>query len=283
MLTVLLAILVGLTGLALFLFVFQRQFIYFPRSYDRQYDFKHYRGLIPLEYQTPEGKQTSFYLSPDNNSTPVPEPLWILFGGNAALALDWYGFAAGYSDPKAGFLLIEYPGYGKCEGKASPDTILVSTEQALAQLALHLQINKEQLTKHLHILGHSLGTGAGLQYAAKHPVEQIVLVSPFTSLLDVACRTVGKPICYLLQHRFDNQARLEEIASFSPLPQVQIIHGTLDRVIPVQMGRRLAHQFPQMIVYLEIQHANHNQIFSLSEQEIHSIMQGNLMKSNQKQ
>ncbi len=282
LITSLLVILVGIACFVLFLFVFQRHLIYHPRSYDSQYNLAHYTNLIPLQYQTTEGRQTSFYFYPDPHSTHIPESLWLIFGGNATLALDWYEFIARYPDDKAGFLLIEYPGYGRCEGTASPDTILASTEKAMDQLAGYLKVDRAQLENRSHILGHSLGTGAGLQYAAKHPPQQIVLVAPFTSLLDMACRTVGKPICYLLQHRFDNRARLAEIATLSPLPQVHIIHGTLDQVIPVKMGRQLANQFTQMITYREIEQADHNRIFSLAEREIYNIMQSNFTNTDQR-
>ena len=272
-LTFLLIIVGGLVLFVVALFVFQRHMIYFPRSYDSRYDFRQFKNLTELTYQTPEGRQVSFYLPPREKPDRPPESLWVLFGGNASLALDWYDFIQGYPDSQAGILLIEYPGYGKCEGNASPATILTSTEHAMDRLADYLEVNGNQLESNLHILGHSLGTGAGLQFAVRHPVKHVVLVSPFTSLLEMACRTVGKPLCYLLRHHFDNSSGLSKLANRPSIPQVHIIHGTLDRVIPVEMGRELARRFPTMITYLEVPNADHNFIFSFAEQQIYKIMQ----------
>ncbi len=269
----LLSIIGGLALFALALFIFQRHLIYHPRSYDERYDFHQFKNIIELEYQTSEGKQISFYLPPKTPSNQPPETLWVLFGGNGSLALDWYDFIRGYPDSQAGILLIEYPGYGKCEGNASPETMLASTEKAIDRLAEYLAVHRNHLESNLHILGHSLGTGSGLQFAIRHPVKHVVLVSPFTSLQEMACRVVGKPLCYLLRHHFDNEHSLSELSKRSSIPQVHIIHGTLDRVVPVAMGRDLAKRFVPMVTYLEIPNADHNFIFSFAQEAIYKIMQ----------
>lgn len=266
-----LLVLVGiLVPFVLGLFVFQRHLIYFPRSYGEQ-DFQHL-NVVPLEYPTAEGKQTAFYVPPQAESEALPAPLWLFFGGNGSLALDWYGFVKNYPNPKAGMLLVEYPGYGNSEGKASPASILASTEGAMVRLAEYLQTEPALLEKNLHILGHSLGTGSALQYAAKHPAAHILLVAPFTRLLDMACLHVGKPLCFLLQHRFDNEARLTELAQQNPKPHVHIFHGSQDAVVPVEMGRALAKQFHPMTAYTELAKADHNSIFSFAEQTLYEAM-----------
>ena len=262
----------GIAFLVLILYLFQHHLIYHPRSYDFRYDFQKFENLIELNYQTAEGSQVSFYLPPRQKNNSLPEELWVFFGGNAALALDWYDFVYHYPNQAAGILLIEYPGYGKCEGNASPSSILDSTEAAMDRLAQHLEVKRGLLEEKLHILGHSLGSGAGLQFAVRHPVQKILLVSPFTSLQEMACRTVGKPLCYLLKHHFDNNARLSELVTRVPIPKVYIIHGARDQIIPVAMGQMLAKNFSSMITYLEIPHADHNFIFSLAEQEIYQAM-----------
>ena len=61
---------------------------------------------------------------PGNDSV---QRVWVLFGGNAGLALDWLGLLTQVNSPGVGFLLIDYPGYGACEGSASPETIRSST------------------------------------------------------------------------------------------------------------------------------------------------------------
>ena len=265
-------VLIGLLALfVLGLFVFQRHLIYFPRSYGFQQDFQNL-NVVSLEYRTAQGTQMAFYVPPRVNPEAPPPTLWLLFGGNAALALDWYDFAQKYPNPQAGMLLVEYPGYGHSQGKASPASILASTEAAVVRLAEYLKTERTLLEKNLNILGHSLGSGSALQYAVQHPTQRIVLVAPFTSLLDMACRSVGKPLCFLLQHRFDNQARLAELAQQHPQTHVHILHGDQDAVVPVEMGRTLGAQFQPMTAYTEVSQADHNSIFSVAEQAIYEAM-----------
>ncbi len=254
------------------LFLAQRSFIYFPRSYVGDDAAVARTGLVPIHYQTEEGRQTAFFLPQRRNPASLPSSLWMLFGGNGSRALDWLEFAIRYPDDGAAFLLIDYPGYGLCEGKPSPAAIRKSSLSAIEQLPRSLGIDASALHGRLSVLGHSLGAAAALQFAAEREVRKIVLISPFTSMLDMARRSVGIPLCYLLVHNFDNEARLEEILSRSPSPSVAILHGSHDTIIPVEMGRALAQQHPGLISYQEIARGDHNGIIALEEQAIYQEM-----------
>jgi hypothetical protein len=49
----------------------------------------------------------------------LPARLWVAFCGNGSLALDWTTILAGYPNANDAFLLVDYPGYGKCTGYAT--------------------------------------------------------------------------------------------------------------------------------------------------------------------
>src|SRR5205085_1923334 len=83
-------------------------------------------------------------------------------------------------------------------------------------------------------LGHSLGAAAALSAADALSLTRVVLLAPFTSMTDMARRTVGWPLCYINRHRFDNLARLAALASRGA--RVHVFHGALDEVIPVALG-----------------------------------------------
>ncbi|GIR89976.1 MAG: hypothetical protein CM15mP88_3450 [Pseudomonadota bacterium] len=61
-----------------------------------------------------------------------------------------------------GFLLIDYPGFGECEGSASPESILASSKAAWEHWQ---ELYANQRTPQIGILGHSLGAAAALQLA----------------------------------------------------------------------------------------------------------------------
>lgn len=247
------AVLIPAGAFSAYLLNYQEQMIYHPRSYGASYA-KNLGGETELRYVTSQGRQVSFYVPPRQGGPP--RKLWVLFAGNASLALDWRDFLMRANDPVDGFLLVEYPGYGGCEGEPSPASILESSQAALVALKERLGVFPQELS----VLGHSLGAAAALQFAAKHPVRQIVLAAPFTSLHDMARRVVGLPFAYLLKHDFDNRAQLEVIARQPLLPQVTIFHGLEDSLIPPSMGKELSDLHPAFVVFHPVPGGRHESI-----------------------
>jgi hypothetical protein len=64
-------------------------------------------------------RQTTAFYIPARNNEQLPSRLWVAFCGNGSLALDWTTILAGYPNHNDAFLLLDYPGYGKCQGYAS--------------------------------------------------------------------------------------------------------------------------------------------------------------------
>jgi uncharacterized protein len=266
MLVVVCSVFGGVALLALLLFLMQDQMIYHPRPYALAVLQQLPTGLVALRDR--EGSLVGFYRPPHDGGTPTR--LWLCFGGNGDQALRWDDFAEAHAQPGTGFLLLEIPGYGACAGKASPATILSTNERAVALLAEHLALDLAEIHRRTGAVGHSLGAAAALQYAAKYPLRRLVLISPFTSMTAMARRSVGWPLCELLVHRFDNHARLSEIAAVG-LPPTTIIHGDRDGLIPVAMGRTLAESQPG-IHFTVIVGAEHNDVLDLGAREIQAAM-----------
>ena len=127
--------------------------------------------LVELDYVSSQGKQISFWVPPRGgvqNHVENLEEIWVFFGGNASTALDWIYFLADMSKEGVGILLIDYPGYGKCEGKPSPESISEAVNLAFEKLGEHLwsQLGEERskrlLEGNVSVLGHSLGAAAAL-------------------------------------------------------------------------------------------------------------------------
>jgi uncharacterized protein len=264
-------LLVPVLGLVALLFLFQDRMIYFPRSYAPGELILDGSRVTPIRFRTAEGGQTAFYVRPAGAGGAFPETLWVVFGGNATLALDWREFAERFPH-RAGFLLVDYPGYGACEGKPGPAAILESTRGALAALAALAGDEGPGAARPVSFLGHSIGAAAALQAGSQIPARRILLIAPFTSLHAMARRSVGIPLAYLLRHDFDNQARLAEILHSPHPPAVTIIHGDRDDVIPVEMGRALAASHPGAVGYREIEGADHNSLIALQESLLYGEM-----------
>ncbi|MCL5271382.1 MAG: alpha/beta fold hydrolase [bacterium] len=251
---------------------FQRRLIYFPRSYPSELLMALDGVIDRIEYETVAGRQTCFYVPPLVAPERPPETLWMVFGGNGSLALDWLGMIDNAPRNRVGYLLIDYPGFGLCEGRATRQSILDSSERSLTALAARLRCRAADFDGRLNLLGHSMGAAAALQLAPRHAVRRIVLLSPFTSLLAMARRSVGWPLCLMLLDRFDNTARLNELAARRPRPEVILFHGAADEIVPVEMSRALAATHRPWIEYHELPATDHNSIAASAQGAILASM-----------
>jgi pimeloyl-ACP methyl ester carboxylesterase len=267
------AIVRGLTGLCLSFFLFialiyfkQHSMVYHPRPYRANYA----RALPPkseeISYLLPFGKQTAFYVpAPDNGQ--LPNRLWIAFCGNGSLALDWTTILAGYPNSHDAFLLIDYPGYGNCQGYASIASMQASSDAALKTLTKRLALSEEEMESRLCTIGHSLGSAVAIDFASRHRVQRVLAIAPFTTLREEAARIITSPLSHLLIESYDNRAGIAEIRKRNPEVKIAIFHGTKDEVIPVRMGRELAQKFP-FIYFFPVEGANHVTVLSGAHDEI---------------
>ena len=245
---------------AIGLFLAQRKLMYFPRKYAPGYVKSLVaKGLIPIRFTTSSGTQWAYYRPPGMPvaAGDLPESIWVLFGGNGSLALDWLMFLPPDSEPQAGLLLVDYPGYGECEGRTTRAAIDESLAALVPALAAELQVPKATIGGRLSVGGHSLGAAVALEFAQMHPVRDIVLISAFTSMKDMAKQTVGWPLCEVLIDRYDNRATLAALAGRNPRPTLRIFHGADDNLILPRMGRELAALHPGWASYHEFIGADH--------------------------
>ena len=251
-----------------FLFFIQHSMIYYPRAYSAEYDGIIGSNVHELNYEIiGSGKQTAFYFSPKENAG-IPSHIWVMFSGNASVALDWLYLLERPGFRDHGFLLVDYPGYGKSEGKAGMVNTRASAEKALEKLGEHLQVKQSDMEPRLNAAGQSLGAAAALDFAARHQVGRVLLIAPFTSMRDIAATVVGRPFSYLVVENYDNRERLQELSQRTLPPRVAIFHGVRDEVIPFRMGQELAGAHPTMIVFRPIERAGHNDIVGIADEEI---------------
>lgn len=228
--------------------------------------------LVELPFKIPTGEQTSFYIPPHDGAV-LPNRLWVLFCGNGSLALDWLPLVARDQNAGDAFLLIDYPGYGKSRGWPNIDNTGAAAEGALVALAARLAVPPKALETRINTMGHSLGAAAALDFASRHPqVGRIVLLAPFTSLREEAAVFIGSQLSHLLMANYDNRAALLHLSQREHPPRVVIFHGLEDGMIPPEMGRALASEFPSFVTFRGIADANHDTVVLAAEDEILSLL-----------
>src|SRR5436305_9244658 len=180
----------GLVGACLIVFLLiaviyfkQHSLVYHPRSYDPDYA----RALPPngeeISYLLPFGKQTAFYVPAPNNGR-LPSRLWIAFCGNGSLALDWTTIPAGYPNSNDAFLLVDYPGYGRCQGYAAIASTRASSDAALNARAKRLALCEAEMERRLCAIGDWLCSAVAIGFPACRRVHRVVAISPFTTSRD---------------------------------------------------------------------------------------------------
>ncbi|MES2177583.1 MAG: alpha/beta fold hydrolase [Gemmatimonadota bacterium] len=245
-------VVVAALGVALLVFLLQEHLIYFPRRYAPGVAGAPGHGLRPLRYTVDGNRGVAFWRAPRDGGR-----WWVVFSGNAALALEWDELLAG--DAHDGFLLIDHPGYGATEGTPSPTTIDANADAAFAALAREAGVDAAALARSAGVLGHSLGAAIGLRFATRHEVDRVVLLSPFTTMHAMARRQMGWPLSELLTHRFDNEASLNTLAARLRRPVIIILHGDSDDLIPITMSRQLVKQHP-WVALRELKGVGHDDI-----------------------
>lgn len=248
----------------------QSKLIYFPRPYGPNdvAEWEQQPGTTVIKYATTQGKQQAYLLSP----TPKPERLWLVVGGNGTLALDWSDWLRQHGPQQDAWLLIDIPGYGACEGKPRPATIRRNLEAVVpaAMESLHWSLPADQ--PKLRFFGHSLGSAVTLMAAEEYDIRRGVLLTPFTSSMQMTKAMFGVDLGFLVWHRFDNRARLKVLEKRGGA-EVFILHGDNDEAIPVTMSRDLAKEFPGVVSYTEIPGGRHNTLQDIAPEAIRAAME----------
>jgi fermentation-respiration switch protein FrsA (DUF1100 family) len=162
-----------------------------------------------------------------------PARVLLFFHGNGGEALhrDWVAPLAGEETLVA---LVEYPGYGARPGSPS-ETGLFAAATAAYDLVTAAHPGVPVVA-----MGESLGTGVASFLASQRPVERLALVSPFTSIGDVAVwHYPWLPVRWLLRDRYESARWLAE----ARVP-LQVVHGDRDDIVPIRFAEALVAGYP---------------------------------------
>lgn len=218
------------------LFFFQRSLIYFPQP------------------NAVSGSDSQLILSmPDARVSVItrervgPRAL-IYFGGNAEdVSRNLPEFAEAF--PDYAVYLLNYRGFGGSGGSPS--------EAAIAEDALALFDQVYASHPQVAVVGRSLGSGVAVRLASQRPVQQLILVTPYNSLEEIAARQYPwVPVQWLLKDRFESG----KYAAHIRVPTL-LLAASDDEVIPRASTQRLLENFPQGVAVLRVvPDSGHNSI-----------------------
>jgi hypothetical protein len=172
-------------------------------------------------------------------------PLVLYFGGNAE-EVSWMVAEAPRRAPGIAWLLVDYRGYGASEGKPS--------EKALVSDALRWHQEARTFSEKIFLFGRSLGSGVAVQLAGSRPVDGVILVAPYDSMVALGAHHYPfLPVSWMLKHRFDSVRRAPQITA----PLLCLV-AERDEIIPLVHSKRLYDAWKGPKRWVELLGAGHN-------------------------
>lgn len=229
--------------------IFQRSLLYFP-SKDMHTPAHH--GLSDfeeIELSAADDTKTKLW----QNISGDEDRIILFFHGNATILPHLTYWFKDLSGKGLGVAGLSYRGYGSSGGKPSEQGFYQDARAAIEHIKQNHDINK------LVLVGRSLGTGVATKMAEEYDIHSVVLISPYTSIADVAQQTYWYfPTKYLVRDKFDSRSRMQNINE-----PILLIHGAEDKIIPHQHSMilsKIANSSNKIITYENTGHNNIDEI-----------------------
>jgi len=227
------------------LWFFQRKLLYFPAAGPVVPPAgPDWEALREVDVATSDGVTLkAWYL-------PGARPGTVLFlHGNAGHRGDRLGILDELRRRGFGVLLPDYRGYGGSGGSPSEDGLGLDAEACAAWIAANAP-------GPVVYIGSSVGSGVAVELAVRRPPAGLALLSPLTSVADVARHHYPWfPVRPFVRDRFDNAAKIGRLSC--PL---LVIHGDRDEVVPYDLGRALFEAAKEPKTFVAIPGAGHNDL-----------------------
>lgn len=185
---------------------------------------------------------------------PTPSfPAILWFYGNGENIGTIWPVLRDFQPPHASLMIVDYPGYGASDGRASEARIYEAAELSYEALVARPDVDPERV----FLYGRSLGSAVATHLASTRPVAGLVLDSPFTSAREMRRRLYPLLPAFILRLRLDNLDAIGRLRC-----PVLVFHGTADRLVPAEMGRRVAAAAPGPSELVLIDGAEHNDTYA---------------------
>ncbi|QDK37971.1 alpha/beta hydrolase [Bdellovibrio sp. NC01] len=145
--------------------------------------------------------------------------------------------------------MVDYPGYGKSEGKVSSESQLLRVAEAVFN-----DVKKVYPDQKVVLFGRSLGSGLAVYLASRNEVRALVLETPYTSLLKVGKEKFPFIPDFIMKYPLPSFEWIKDAKA-----PIYIVHGTDDEVVPFEQGKELAALVPKA-EFVVIQDGHHNDL-----------------------
>jgi fermentation-respiration switch protein FrsA (DUF1100 family) len=234
---------IGLAG-----FLGQRKLMYFP---DRHRTLPADVGLADVQERTIETPDGARVVAWYGRARPGRPTLLYFHGNGGSLSIRAPRIAR-FMNEGWGVYMMTYRGYGGSTGSPSE-----AANIADARLAYHALVKEGVAPRSVIAYGESLGSGIAVRTASELPVGGVILDAPYTSIVDVAAQAYPfLPVRQFLIDRYETTRYVGHIKA--PL---LILHGEMDSVVPVAMGREIARLAPEPKRLVVFPNGHHSDLY----------------------
>jgi pimeloyl-ACP methyl ester carboxylesterase len=181
-----------------------------------------------LKIENDFGNTESWYLPPFNIDSNKSYPIMIIGHGNGDLIDSWVNIISYLRENDIGVLLVEYPGYGRSEGKPNQEDITKVFIKSYDLIIAKPEVDKNKII----LLGQSIGGGAICSLAKQRSSSAMILISTFTSTSIFASKYFLPK--FLIKDDFDN---LSVVKNYQE--PILFVHGKNDKLIPITESEKL--------------------------------------------
>lgn len=225
--------------------VYQEKIIYQPSKAD----FNNCPNLEEAQKISIQGTHAYYYHSPESKK------LIVLYHGNGGSACDRAFWTSFMQKGDYSYLIPEYYGYSNDASDPNHDNIKQDIEYIV-------QFIKDGSFESVTVVGESIGSGMASYHTSLLQPQRILLLSPFTNLVNIAQQKFSLyPVSLLVDNAFDNEQLLKGYEN-----DITIIHGTNDKVIDFSLGKKLFDSLESKNkTFIMINGAGHNDLLNYPE------------------
>ena len=229
------------------LYFLQEKLIFLPSKLNQNYQYDFEYPFEELFLKTAEDAVINALHFKAKN----PKGAILYFHGNAGDLSRWGTIAEDFVEKNYDVLIMDYRTYGKSTGKLSEKAFY--NDAVFCYEYLKERYKESEIT----IYGRSLGTGIATYLASKYWPKQLVLETPYYSMVDVAQRRYKIfPVKKLMSYEFPTFKFLEDVAC-----PVTMLHGTNDNVVPFESAQKLYESVNnQKVSFTIVEGAGHNNL-----------------------
>ena len=243
---ILLYILAGLVILSLLAYFLQEKFLFKPERLRSDFTFRFDAPFREYFFDVVPGVRINgLHFFREN-----PKGLVLYFHGNSRSIKGWAKYARDFYRYNYDVVLVDYRGFGKSTGKRSETDMLNDMQFVYDRL-------KETYGEdHLIVYGRSLGSGFAAKLAADNQPRYLILDAPYLNFIKVIESFLPMlPVRWVLRFHLRTDRWLQKVRCHT-----YILHGTRDRLIPIQHSEALQRIAPDRITLIRIEEGGHNNL-----------------------